>query len=107
MKRRLRNRPDQFLNLLSPTDHEYACEWRDRCRTRNARLAKANELRPGQIVRFAQPLTFSGDQGQADRFRYLPEGRTAVWVALDDHDSPRFRCRIPRWQERSFEVVTA
>jgi hypothetical protein len=28
-------------------------------------------------------------------------------VALRDDDTPRFRCRIPRWRERGFEVVAA
>jgi YD repeat-containing protein len=97
--------PDRILELLSRTDHQYALDWRGRCRAHNAQVAKARTLTSGQIVRFARPLTFSDDHGEAHRFQYLPQGRRTVWVALQDDDTPRFRCRIPRWQERSFEIV--
>lgn len=48
------NCPAVILNLLSPTDSQYAMDWRVRCR------AKANKRtpRPGDRVRFDEPVPF-------------------------------------------------
>ena len=54
--------PDAILDLLIPTDHQYAEEWRARCRDnaaeRRARCAKPTP-RAGQTIIFGTPLSFS------------------------------------------------
>jgi hypothetical protein len=47
--------PAAILDLLTPTDSEWANAWRQKCR---ARLAKARP-RAGQTLVLAQPLTFT------------------------------------------------
>lgn len=97
--------PDRILDLLTPTDHENAINWRRRCRAYNAHRAKASTLSHGQIVEFKTPLSFTGDHGRAQRFRYLREGRRTVWMAVDEQNQPRFRCRITNWRDLSYEIV--
>ncbi|MBA3875556.1 MAG: hypothetical protein C0498_01245 [Anaerolinea sp.] len=55
--------PARILALLTPTDDEYRNKWRAECRAYLARQAAKPKLRPGMLVRFAEPLTFSnGDE---------------------------------------------
>jgi hypothetical protein len=57
--------PNSILDLLSPTDHQYAQEWRARCRhnaaERRARCAKPTP-RAGQTIIFDTPLSFANGQ---------------------------------------------
>lgn len=98
--------PDRILDLLSPTDNAYAIEWRNRCRARNVRRAKAKTLVHGQIVQFANPIAFTHGFGQAQRFRYLHKDRMTRWIALNDDNTPRFACKITGWQDLSFDIVS-
>jgi len=69
--------PDAILDLLTPTDHQYAEEWRARCRNnaaeRRARGAKPTP-RAGQTIIFDTPLSFSNGQ-RLDRFDILANPR--------------------------------
>lgn len=87
--------PDRILNLLSPTDNENALEWRARCRARNTQLAARPVVRPGTTVRFVEPLNFT-DGSELDTFTFE---RGSVFR------SGYRRFRIPRWRDRSFEVL--
>lgn len=49
--------PKKILDMLSPTDSQYANEWRTRCRQRLAN--KQSRPKEGQIIRFEHPLKFS------------------------------------------------
>jgi hypothetical protein len=54
--------PEPVLDLLRPTDREYAVQWRARCRENIAvRRAKAAEPTPraGQMIVFDAPLSFA------------------------------------------------
>lgn len=54
--------PEPILDLLTPTDKQYAIEWRARCRENTAArraLARKPSPRPGQTIVFDQPLSFS------------------------------------------------
>lgn len=91
--------PARILDLLSPTDSEYAVEWRKRCRENAAKKARA-KLKVGDVIAFDSPYTFANDR-KVRRFRFL--GKRA-WAALDDEDGhPPFTCRLPAtWWERSW-----
>jgi hypothetical protein len=73
------NCPERILNLLTPTDHEYAIGWRARCRENIERSKQINRLVEGEYVRFAHPLRFGKDQEQ-DTFvvRFWKGGRKRV-----------------------------
>lgn len=100
--------PAKILDLLSPTDSEWANQWRERCRTNAARREAARQVKHGDVVRFAQPITFANDCS-ASRFRFNVDGRRRYWTALpDDSDYPRFSCRLgTEWWQRNFTKETA
>lgn len=49
--------PLALLSLLSPTSKEYALDWRDRCRKTAA--LKSRKVTDGDVIRLAQPMTFT------------------------------------------------
>jgi hypothetical protein len=51
--------PARILDKLSPTDHEYALEWRKRCRDRLAQSKTRKDMKPGTVIRLEDPVTFS------------------------------------------------
>jgi len=51
--------PEKILKLLTPTDYEYANDWRNRC-WENIRKNKARlNLKPGMKIRAPRPIYFS------------------------------------------------
>jgi hypothetical protein len=96
--------PARILDLLTPTESNYANEWRARCRARLARLAR-NKVSDGEIIQFDTALSF-GRYGAADTFRVTMDGRKVHFWALDtDTHQRRFLCRITNWSEREFKRV--
>src|SRR3546814_15426838 len=47
--------PAAILDLLSPTEHEYALDWRARCRANLAH--RARKLADGDRIRLPEPVT--------------------------------------------------
>lgn len=97
--------PAKILDLLAPTDNEYAIEWRARCRKNLERRAAATKVKSGNIIEFAQPLSFTHGYGEVGRFRVIKCGRTTYFDALDEDNCRLFTCRITRWRDRNFQVV--
>jgi len=104
--------PAAVLDALTPTDNEYALEWRQRCRT-NLAHGTANRTRlrgvtDDVIIRTTTLLQF--ENGLVARlFRCVHRaGRTIRWQAITD-DGDRFSCRLgSRWAERySWEIVSS
>ena len=53
--------PESILNLLSPTNNEYANEWRKKCRDRIEKKKRLGKVQLGQFITFiAQHETTSG-----------------------------------------------
>jgi hypothetical protein len=96
--------PAKILDLLTPTDKEWAIAWRERCRARLARREN-NKVSNGDIIKLEHALSYGG-YGTADTFRVMVEGRRVIFMALDsDTLDPRFRCRITNWRERAFTKI--
>lgn len=87
--------PVRILDLLSPTTHEYALEWRQACRDLGARRATAAKVKRGDRVRFAEPL----------RFRSGAEHSELIFVARNTFAVGHSRFSIPGWRDRTFEIV--
>jgi hypothetical protein len=51
--------PLRFLDLLSPTDNEYALEWRQAVRDYHAQKASQPALKIGDTIEFDNPLEFT------------------------------------------------
>ncbi len=90
--------PAAILDLLSPTEHEHALDWRARCRANLAR--RARKLADGDRIRLEAPVTFSdGHKGQ--EFVVCKRGRSMV---LRDPANGCFY-RISRLMERAWSIV--
>lgn len=89
--------PAKVLDALTPTDNQYALEWRADCRKRLAQQEKARQVRPGQVVKFAAPFSFTN-------------GDTLDTFVFEKRNSFRgvesgLRYTIRGWRDRAFEVV--
>lgn len=96
--------PAKILDLLTPTEHEHANAWRQRCRDRIALRAK-NKFSNGDIIKLQHELNYGG-YGAADTFKVKVQGSKVHFVALDSETlEPRFVCRITNWRDREFTKV--
>lgn len=90
--------PAAILDLLSPTDHEYALDWRARCRANL--VLRARKLSDGDRIRLPEPLTFT-DGNVAQEFVVCKRGRRLV---LRDPQNGCFY-RISRLMQRAWTIV--
>lgn len=100
--------PAKVLDLLTPTEHEYALDWRARCRANlAARAARPNlsNLQRGDKVRLARSFRFTnGIEGDTFTIGTTRDraGRIQRYVTLDG-----YRVRLPRWRDMVAEVIPA
>lgn len=90
--------PAHILDLLSPTDNEYALGWRQRCRA-NLEL-RSRKIEDGMRIRLAEPVTFT-DGYEGAEFIVVKRGRALTFRAADGHG----RYRISGFRERDWSVV--
>lgn len=96
--------PAKILDLLTPTDSDYANGWRERCRARIALRAR-NKVANGDIIKLEHALNYGG-YGAADTFKVRMEGSKVHFLALNSETlEPRFLCRITNWRDREFTRV--
>lgn len=87
--------PTRILDLLTPTDSEWANEWRERCRSAAERKASVPKVKKGDRIRFVEPIAFTSGV----------ELTELVFVERSTFTADGCRYRIPRWKDRKFEVV--
>lgn len=100
--------PLPLLNKLTPTNHEYAQEWRRECRRNGERRALANNalksLAEGDRVILANAMRFT-DGTSHDTFDVLfrldRAGRRQVALAVDGQGY-----RVPHWRKHVVAVVS-
>jgi hypothetical protein len=101
--------PARILDALTPTEHEWANQWRAECRKHlTKRETVKQEVRPGTVVELSKPVNFGDRHGTASRFEYERDGRRTYWWALDANNERRFRCRLGAdWADRfEWKLVT-
>ncbi len=92
--------PERILKLLTPTDSEYALEWRKRCYDY---LEKAHRpVSSGDIIRFAKPLAFV-DETEHQTFKLVPQ-RTRGHYYFQAISTGKVY-RITDWKSRDYELV--
>ena len=98
--------PDAILDLLTPTDHPYAEEWRARCRD-NAAMRRARSAKPtpraGQTIIFDTPLSFSNGQ-HLDRFDVVANPRNRRTVLYRAHGSSGLY-RITNVKHKNYQLL--
>jgi hypothetical protein len=86
--------PKSILNLLTPTDSEYAKNWREECRQELARKARQPKLKAGDVVRLAEPVEFK-DGRERDTFTFVKH-----FTFTDPYGG---RVRLPKDWKRRYE----
>jgi hypothetical protein len=94
--------PEKILQLLTPTDSQWANEWRERCRKNLERAVETRKQRKqvtvGSIIRTTTTLNFK-NHGAAQEFKLL-DAKRGHWVANPGTDDA-FICRLGRdWASR-------
>lgn len=98
--------PDSILSLLSPTDNQYALEWRSRCRenaTTRAQRASKPSPRPGQTILFDTSISFT-DGRRLDRFAVVVNPRNNRTVLFRDPNSGS-TYRIHNIKQRTYRLI--
>lgn len=90
--------PERILDLLTPTEFEWANEWRARCRANAAAKAATPKVKPGDTVKFSEVLRF-GSGWESDTFELIERSTFRIPGGI--------RVRIPSWKSRPFELVNA
>lgn len=90
--------PRRVLDALTPTEHEYALEWRRQC-WENLEISEAKpRVRHGDRIRFDEAFTFSSGL----------QTTTSTVFEVVERDVLRLperngiRVKIPRWRARSY-----
>ncbi len=97
--------PRSLIDLLSPTNREWANAWRARCLTNAAR--RARRLSDGDIIELAVPLEFS-DGRRRSVFRVIkerPQGYARGRTVFECTQTAAV-CRISRFMQRDWQRVT-
>ena len=93
--------PARILDMLTPTEHAWANDWRTACRANLDRKRATAQLADGTRLRFAEPLRFrNGRSHQELTLRRTPGTRT-VW--FDAGDGCHYR--IPAWQTLTSSII--
>jgi hypothetical protein len=99
--------PASILDLLTPTNHEYALDWRARCRSvldeRRARASKPAP-RPGQTIMFDTPVPFSNGQS-LKRLEIVANPRSPRAVLFRDPQSGSLY-RIRNVRKHTYRLVS-
>lgn len=97
--------PIRLLDLLSPTESEYANEWRKLCREQAKKTAsirkKMKMLKPGVVIRFPEPLKFT-NRRRLREFKVEQYGKKKLFRDTTHHDLYRIR----RLSSYDFEICT-
>ena len=98
--------PEPILDLLTPTDGQYALQWRARCReniaARHATAAKPSP-RAGQVIVFDEPLCFA-DGRSFERLKVIANPRSHRTVLFRAPGSANLY-RIPKIKSRTYRLV--
>ncbi|MDN5375448.1 MAG: hypothetical protein PWQ39_488 [Thermacetogenium sp.] len=90
--------PERILKLLTPTENEWANEWRRKCWERIEAKKKRPKLRKGMVIRFPEPIEFRSGHRESV-FRVVNAKR----LLFSDRWGNLYRIRRYRLDE--FEVL--
>lgn len=93
--------PASILDLLGPTDSEYALAWRQRCREHHLKRARPVP-KHGDMIVFADAISFT-DGHAGNRFRFTKRKRQTVFTRPDGTGA----YRIANWKTASWTIVPA
>lgn len=87
--------PSKILDLLTPTDSDWANEWRSRCRRNAQKAIDAAALQRGDIIRLSRPVQFS-NYYEGVIFFLVHDAGAGRFVVLNDAHEQMFQCGLGR-----------
>lgn len=89
--------PEKILKLLTPTDNEYARNWREKCWLKINDKKSRPKVKVGDVIKFDTPIQFTnGDL--LDTFQVIDLKRNIF--------SCNYRnFRISKWREKKYSVI--
>lgn len=90
--------PASILELLGPTDHPYALDWRNRCH--RALRRRSRSIEDGDRIRFLEPMSFVNGYHGAE---FIVEKRGTRVRFCDPASGLRYR--IPNFRDRAWEAA--
>ena len=90
--------PERILKLLTPTDSQFAKEWRERCWANINRRKTKPKVKDGSRIKFDEPLTFTNG-AVLDEFTVHMIGKKIRFI------SGGGLYRITNWRDREFQIV--
>ena len=92
--------PKRILNLLTPTDNEFANEWRKKCLEYQVQKKQKVTPKHGDTIKFNVPIEFNnGDI--CDKFVLLKYNNKTYFGTHGQY------YRISNWKRRDYEVIQA
>jgi len=88
--------PGRLLAMLTPTDNDYANEWRKDCRNLIDRRRATNKVKAGTTIRLTESLSFS-DGVDRDTFTYVKGSKF--------RSADGYTVTVRRWRDRPFTIV--
>jgi hypothetical protein len=86
--------------MLTPTDSQWANEWRQRCLDNANRQNSKPKVDNGQWIKFNQPIHFTNGQ-DLDTFQLRKDGRKTFFTSVAGG-----LYRITNWKDMDFQLVS-
>lgn len=98
--------PSKLLDMLSPTENEWALSWRSRCRQNAHRATVAASLQRGDIIKItSSPLQFRGYAGDVREIE-VRDAKRGYFAALENEHATFMFSLGSRWAtERGWEII--
>lgn len=95
--------PKKILDMLTPTDNEYANDWRQRCL--DAKAKTRQKFNDGDIIQFDDTISFTNGY-ESDKFVLCVNGRKTTFSKYYEGSEHRVSAfRITKWKQKEFKVI--
>jgi hypothetical protein len=91
--------PARIIKMLTPTDSQWANEWRQKCLDNASRQNNKPKVDNGQWIKFDQPIHFTNGQ-ELDTFQLRKDGRKTFFASVTGG-----LYRISNWKDREFQLM--
>ena len=99
------NCPKRILDLLTPTEYEYAQEWRRLCYENADRAKLVKNLKHGQMIDLEYPLDFGKHYGKYRTFQVIKDKRKTFYWGWRNGVIPHTYFRITNLKDKNFVIV--
>lgn len=91
--------PKKLLNLLSPTNNEYALKWREQCKLFIETKKNSSKIKQGDLIEFEDEIEFNNGV-KLKTFSYL---KNNIFMIPGSSSFNKFQ--IKNWKTKKYKVV--